>query len=423
MVRCWVHITFPTLRTLVETRACGIHWIFYLIFSLVCQPCCRATGAVTVCHYHSHRHRHRQRFSSICTGGFDCNWSKTEHQHQIRGARDLLCRRNRKGRRKGTDSCHSFRDMAQNRGSLAARLRSTLSRLYRGKPAPETPPARNNGPDTAMSETPSPASSPANSPGSPKEKPAPFICVPLYIYPGPSAWEPLVAAARARPSAVFHAIINPHNGPGEGELPDENYVEALKELAGLGNVRVIGYVHVTYGKREAEEVTRDIEKYAAWKGLDEGLRVDGVFFDEAPSGEDMFGYVAGLTRAARRELREANGEDGLVLLNPGVVVPRAYYDLADYIVAFEQAHGHWGEVRKEFMRSIEKRLRAKTVVMVHSCGVEEGELGELAKGFKKEGILGQYVTKQLEGGYSEWPPWWDSYVEAVFPGSVVAEME
>lgn len=316
--------------------------------------------------------------------------------------------------------------MAQSRGSLCARLRSTLSRLCKRQSSAEpgtTPHGTKNGEETNMSESPSPASSPAKSPGSPRERPKSFICVPLYIYPGPAAWEPLVAAARARPGAVFHAIVNPHNGPGEGELPDENYVAALRELAALGNVRVIGYVHVTYGKREAGEVEADIEKYAAWRGLDPGLRVDGIFFDEAPSGEDMLGYIAGLTRAARRGLREANGEDGLVLLNPGVVVPRAYYDLADYIVAFEQAHGHWGEVRGEFMRSVEKRMRAKTVVMVHSCGVEEADLADLARGFRKEGILGQYVTKQMEGGYSEWPPWWDSYVEAVFPGSVVAEAE
>lgn len=253
-------------------------------------------------------------------------------------------------------------------------------------------------------------SSPANAAGA-----SPFICVPLYIYPGPGAWAPLVRAARARPDALFHAVVNPCNGPGGDELPDENYVMAVRELAALPNVKVLGYVHVTYGKRDPHEVKRDVQRYAAWRGVDGGLRVDGVFFDEAPAEVGMVGYMADVSRCARRGLRAANGKRGIVMLNPGVVVPRVYYDFADYIVAFEQALGHWNNVKSEFMEAMTGGVAAKTVVMVHSCRSGEERLEELACEFRDAGILGQYVTEQMEGGYSKWSSWWDRYVQLVFP--------
>ncbi|SPO01408.1 uncharacterized protein DNG_04084 [Cephalotrichum gorgonifer] len=255
---------------------------------------------------------------------------------------------------------------------------------------------------------------------------APFICIPLYIYPGPGAWDPLILAARARPSSHFHAIVNPHNGPGASPLPDANYVSALRALSALPNVTVLGYVHVTYGKRDAADVRRDVEAYGAWRGLDAGLRIDGIFFDEAPAERGMLGYMADVSRCAKRSLTAAAADlaagdkEGIVMLNPGVVVPREYYDMADFVVAFEQAHGHWGSVGGEFLGAVDAAMRAKTVVMVHSCRVGDGDLERLARRFRGEGIRGQYVTAQMHGGYSEWPSWWDRYVEFVFPGSGVA---
>ncbi|MBE3043085.1 spherulation-specific family 4 protein [Candidatus Bathyarchaeota archaeon] len=302
--------------------------------------------------------------------------------------------------------------MARNQRSFCGRLRSLVARLCRPK-QPDIAPAPNSAPAVAMSSaSDSGASLPANGHGTA----APFICVPLYIYPAPGAWGPLVRAARARPDARFHAIVNPCNGPGADALPDVNYREAIRELASLPNVTVLGYVHVTYGKRDAAEVRRDVEKYAAWRGFDDGLRVDGVFFDEAPADVGMVGYMASVSRCARRGLRATNGTRGLVMLNPGVVVPRAYYEFADHVVAFEQALGHWKSVRSEFMEAMAGGVAAKTVVMVHSCRAGDRDLEKLACGFRDAGVLGQYVTEQMEGGYSEWSSSWDRYVGFVFAG-------
>lgn len=99
----------------------------------------------------------------------------------------------------------------------------------------------------------------SNTPGKP------FILVPLYIYPTATAWKPLYEAAEAHPAVDFYVVINPANGPGDGELPDANYVDALVRLTALENVRVIGYVHVSYGARVLEEVVVDVERYSRWE--------------------------------------------------------------------------------------------------------------------------------------------------------------
>jgi hypothetical protein len=48
------------------------------------------------------------------------------------------------------------------------------------------------------------------------------------------------------------------------------------------NVKTIGYIGTTYGKKPLEEVYADIAKYAGWSsdGRYPGLGVSGIFFDE-----------------------------------------------------------------------------------------------------------------------------------------------
>ena len=92
----------------------------------------------------------------------------------------------------------------------------------------------------------------------------PFIIVPLYIYPTPTAWEPLFSAAAAHPEVTFVVIVNPADGPGTTQLPDTNYLAALARISSLDNIRTLGYVHCSYGNRATAEVERDIRAYQGW---------------------------------------------------------------------------------------------------------------------------------------------------------------
>lgn len=91
-----------------------------------------------------------------------------------------------------------------------------------------------------------------------------FILLPLYIYPALTAWEPLHTAAASHPELDFLVVVNPGNGPGPSSLPDANYMEALTRLAGLQNVRIIGYVHCSYGNRLLDDIVADVKAYRGW---------------------------------------------------------------------------------------------------------------------------------------------------------------
>jgi hypothetical protein len=146
--------------------------------------------------------------------------------------------------------------------------------------------------------------------------------IPAYV--PPHALVELVRAS-ARPRLL---VINPSNGPG-GE-PTLAYRAAVRTAQRAG-ARVLGYVHTTYGARPAADVVADIDRYTSWYG------VDGVFLDEVSSDGARVGYYAALARHIR-----AAGARRLVVLNPGVVPAREYFDLADVIVTFEGPYAAYG---------------------------------------------------------------------------------
>lgn len=108
----------------------------------------------------------------------------------------------------------------------------------------------------------------------------PFILVPLYIYPAPGAWDPLYTAADAHPELDFYVVVNPSNGPGDGVLPDANYAVALGRLTASRNVKVVGYVHCSYGNRAAEAIVEDVERYRGWEGesVKAGIQVSFSYY-------------------------------------------------------------------------------------------------------------------------------------------------
>jgi Spherulation-specific family 4 len=104
-------------------------------------------------------------------------------------------------------------------------------------------------------------------------------------------------------------VINPFNGPGLDDLPDENYQREIPKLTCHPNVRVVGYVHTTWATRDLDLVCQDVAKYAAWperSGVPE-LKVTGVFVDETPNiyDADAEAYLANL----RKHVKQMPGGD------------------------------------------------------------------------------------------------------------------
>lgn len=87
------------------------------------------------------------------------------------------------------------------------------------------------------------------------------------------------------PNVSFTIVVNPFNGPGIDKLPDTNYQQEVPKLTRHSNVRVVGYVHTSWAKRDLGLVCADVSRYAAWPehSGNPGLRVDGIFVDETPN--------------------------------------------------------------------------------------------------------------------------------------------
>ena len=73
-----------------------------------------------------------------------------------------------------------------------------------------------------------------------------------------------------------------------------------------------------WAARPLDAVKADIHRYREWYG------VDGVFLDEAAASESALPYYRALQDRAR-----------FVVLNPGMVPARGYFDVADIVVTFE----------------------------------------------------------------------------------------
>jgi hypothetical protein len=121
-------------------------------------------------------------------------------------------------------------------------------------------------------------------------------------------------------------VVNPASGPGTSR--SAAYAEAVRRAQEAG-MRVLGYVATGYGARGVAEVGANVDRYAAWYG------VDGILLDEAAGSAELLAHYRALASRAR-------GDGRLVVLNPGVVPTREYFDLADVVVTFEGPASSYG---------------------------------------------------------------------------------
>jgi hypothetical protein len=250
------------------------------------------------------------------------------------------------------------------------------------------------------------------------ENTKPFILIPLYIYPSPDAWLPILTAAISRPDLSFKVVINPANGPGETTLPDINYQAALSALTRLANVEILGYIHCTWGQRPFTELKQDVLTYADWprkwrqggelesvsSTASEVVRIDGIFIDETPCDLECTMYLGSITGF----IRGTFGKATTVVHNPGVVVDAILYDHADYVVAFENFASRWASnIVQDALRRLPDTARAKTIILVHSCASHEKQLDLGERVWATYGFPGQLVTTCAD--YTDWCPHWESY--------------
>lgn len=243
------------------------------------------------------------------------------------------------------------------------------------------------------------------------------ILLPLYIYPSPGSWEPLLTMASTHSNIDFTVIINPASGPGTDALPDENYIAALRSLDNFPNVNLLGYVRCTYGDRDVAEIDEDIAKYGDWEAefsnLDDGgldVTLQGIFLDEFPAEAEYLPLMAHISQQIQDTWADTMDTDATVIYNPGVVVDPAFYPLADCIVAFEDAEAERPAFMDDGLAQVNMDDRKNTGVIVHTHDGSPGDLEGLVGEVVDAGIESLFVTHQVGGQYNEWPEMWESLV-------------
>ncbi|KAK7710583.1 hypothetical protein SLS57_008350 [Botryosphaeria dothidea] len=249
--------------------------------------------------------------------------------------------------------------------------------------------------------------------------------VPAYIYPEVDAWQPLYNQLSAHPDVFFNIIINPNSGPGDGTSPGSDYEREITRLRTYTNVRLVGYVALNYTNKPIATVKSQIAQYAAWSSA---IKLDGVFFDEAPSDDDAtkIAYV-------QDAITDVRGSAGLgsgpyVVTNPGYPPARAYLyneddgDLVpDLSLVYEEAYATWTANAETISQKIwdldvdDNGL----AVMLHDfpTTLACGDVTTLIDGFKGNvGVGSLWFTDDVS--YNRWPDatLWSEYLKAFVNG-------
>lgn len=198
------------------------------------------------------------------------------------------------------------------------------------------------------------------------------MVVPAYFGPGP-LWEKMGEVA-SRTSMV--AIMNPNSGP--GDVAREDYVAQIKAARAQG-VKVLGYVHTSYGKRSLTDVQSEIERYYKW------YAVSGIFFDEVTNDDAGLPYY---TKC--RHLARVSDPKALIIINPGTPVTEGYMKVADIVVTFESNYDAY--VKRAADSAWVSRYPAKRFWHLIYAAPDENAMQNAVRLTKKRNAGWVYVT-------------------------------
>ncbi len=161
------------------------------------------------------------------------------------------------------------------------------------------------------------------------------IVFPAYIYPSYLGWwNPLYNAVSNNPTLPFHVIINVNSGPGASAPPNGDYQVGINKLKSFPNVKLLGYVHTSYGTRPLADVQNDINIWNQFSST--GFGMNGIFFDEAPTATGTaFSAMQSMVTYARGTV------GGTIYLNPGTRPDISYFNIADVIAIYEDSYANY----------------------------------------------------------------------------------
>ncbi len=230
------------------------------------------------------------------------------------------------------------------------------------------------------------------------------ILIPLYIYPNwydrdNYIWKQVVVAAKKVP---ITAIINPNNGP-NGAPPNVDYQQGIKDLRQAG-VKIVGYVHSNYGKRDLKLVKADIDLYI------KHFNIDGIFVDETASSRDKLDYYQKVYQYIKSQRKFLQ-----VIINPGTDLDESYMKkpVADVAVIFENDLQVWNKYQPPVY--VQNYSASHFAALVHTAANSKGMKGILDR-VAKSNFGYVYITNDSTNtaNHNPWdslPSYWQAEVD------------
>ena len=227
------------------------------------------------------------------------------------------------------------------------------------------------------------------------------LAIPSYQNPGSAEWNAWAAPGR---QSVGIMIVNENNGDDTKYRPA---IAAAIQSARASGIFVVGYVYTGYGQRDPAVVRNRVD--AVYKNY----QVDGIFFDEVPTGCRTVNPFGGTNYSYYQQLGEyvRAGQAGgrLVILNPGtqpandcwmsianILVTAESSSLADYTTNYQDQSWFHQYPPERFWH------------IVYAAPGED-QLGQILALSQARGAGWLYVT-DLGGGnpYAGPPTYWNS---------------
>lgn len=218
------------------------------------------------------------------------------------------------------------------------------------------------------------------------------LLIPAYFYPGGPGmkeWDKLLKAAT---QVEIIAIINPSTGP--GMEPDPNYTTILNEMLKVG-VLPIGYVPTHYGKRPAQQVEKDVQRWFQFYP-----QVQGLFLDEQASEGKMYKYYLDIAQLARQKKPGA-----LIVTNPGAFCDPVYLVSPAINIVCVTEHGK--DVEPRIPEEIKQETLSKLAFLMYKIESRE-KMNQLLAGVSQQKAGYLYITDaDLPNPWERLPKYWE----------------
>jgi len=119
----------------------------------------------------------------------------------------------------------------------------------------------------------------------------------------------LIAACRldAHADINFTIVVNPFNGPGPTQYPDDILITGIGKLNTYKNIQLVGYVRTSWATRDLSMVLADVSTYFGWSTFQDShsnastIAISGIFFDETPSdySPEAAAYLSAMNEAVK----------------------------------------------------------------------------------------------------------------------------